>query len=183
MRKLFLISSLLLANCNQARTPERGVDTTLPDVPGKIEGTLAYPADLAEFPELEACAEDPAGKVQACVAGYPSTQYELHLPPGTYFLFARRKLDPKVRAYYTDFIQCGSLDSCTSHAKIAVNLADSEEKTGIELGDWKDLPQAAENVATNMATGYAPDYEGSARTTDDPESVSTNSVSTDESGL
>ena len=153
MRKYATFAFLILSACNQTRTPERGVDTTLPEVPGKVSGTLSYPSRETEFPELEACAENLAGKTQGCVSGFPSSSYELSLPAGTYFMFTRRKEDMTIRAYYSDFIRCGSMDSCTSHAKIPVAVAEGEETSGIELGDWENLPKVSDDADDiNMAT-------------------------------
>ena len=155
-RSLFSLL-ILLASCDRAIVPEKGVDTTLPDVPGKISGTLAFPDSLMEFPELEACAESMSGKLQGCVSGYPSSDYTLELPPGDYHLFARRKSDPEPRAYFTDYIRCGSLDTCVSHAKIAVTVSDGAEKRDVELGDWTDLLKSGSvGMDTNMSSDKPP---------------------------
>lgn len=108
---------------------------------GTITGTLSYPSDHIP-PEIQICAESLADGTIACTdkhlksAGDAGpTTYALDLKPGTYHIYSIMP-DGPYRAYYSQYITCGSQAGCPSHEPIAVELQAGQTVENIDPNDW-----------------------------------------------
>ena len=116
--------------------------------PGVITGQLMYPSDY--IPEdLTVCAESLRDGTTLCTAEQLQdelrrTIYRLELPPGDYHVYAKLTdqasfsdaYGPDYRAYYSEFVTCGLLASCTSHAPIVVRVGAGATVDSIDPTDW-----------------------------------------------
>lgn len=152
MRRLIGLAFVALAACGSDE-PQRGVDTTLPEDPATISGSLTGPNDTIPD-DLQVCAETLDGRTAWCKAeitrnGY-SGSYTLKVPGGSYRVFARTSEAPGYKAYYK---QCASQDpECTSHAPVVIKIEEGETREGVDIDDWagNSAPPAAlsdENVS------------------------------------
>ena len=127
--------AVMLGACGQiGETPERGVDTTLPDNPGKLMGDLSFPSDYLPN-DLKVCAEAGDGK-QYCDAQIDGSSYVLEVPAGQYRVFAQTAAMPGVRAYYSEFVECGSYSWCSSHEPLKIAIEEGETHGRVNPGDW-----------------------------------------------
>ena len=134
------VMSLLLASPAAASEPS-----------GVITGQLMYPSDY--IPEdLTVCAESIGDGTALCTAEQLQdelrrTIYRLELPPGDYHVYAKLTdqasfsdaYGPDYRAYYSEFVTCGLLASCTSHAPIVVRVDAGATVDSIDPTDWYDF--------------------------------------------
>ena len=160
MRRLAaIVLAVITAACD--RTPERGVDTTLPEElvpPAIISGSLSYPSDY--IPEdMQICAEPVGGGGLICNAEKTSDTYTLSVPGGSYKVFARTAQLPKVKAYYSEFVSCGYEQWCTSHTPIVVTLDSGETRTGVDPGDWLGSSSPRPEAEGESSNAPSPDAD------------------------
>ena len=130
-----------LAACERA--PEQAaerpvpVETAAPE--GTIRGQLTYPSDY--IPEdLQVCAREiTSGEVFCNSRREGDKQYSLQVPVGVYEVWAQTRDWPSVRAFFSEFVRCGSSAECTDHAPIKVVVDPGEETIGVDPGDWYDI--------------------------------------------
>ncbi|WP_162888026.1 hypothetical protein [Sphingomonas mesophila] len=143
MRKFALAALVTVSACAEERSPERGVDTTLPDLPSSITGTVSYPSDVPPE-DIEVCAETSKDRRQVlCVPADAGSKFSLPLAPGNYLVFARSKQN-KIRAYYTPAVSCGLSLYCEDHEPIVVKVTEGQVTSGIDPGDWFNLFKSPE---------------------------------------
>lgn len=154
MRRLIVLAALCLAACDGKREPERGVDTSpLADEPtGKITGRLSYPSD--GIPEdIDVCAETLDGKTRHCGPEISGINYILKVPAGIYRVYSYLQSEPTDRAYYSQFVRCGSHLNCPSHEPITVTVEEGQTVGDVEPGDWyPDSNSTAESASADKAT-------------------------------
>lgn len=113
---------------------------------GTISGTTMYPSEFN--PAQRVCAQSikDAG-YQRCVdvaeqTGQQVPTFSIKVAPGTYEVYAMIKnpsdlgLTESRRAYWTEFVACGLLASCASHAHIEVKVGSGQAVTGVSPHDW-----------------------------------------------
>ncbi len=137
--------------------PQIEDDTVIPDetaseaaMPGKklgtLEGSLSFPS--SGIPDtLEVCAENTESLEEICTGEIQKSDdyqygfgYKLEVPPGEYTVYARLPNDP-YRAYYSDFVICGSVASCPSHKPVVIDVAANMTLSNIDPQDWYDSNQ------------------------------------------
>ena len=164
-----LCAAAILSTCGQAtESPQRGVDTTLPDNPGKLTGSLSFPSDYIPK-DLRVCAEAVAGSEQYCSAQISGDSYVLEVPEGEYRVFAQTAEMPGQRAYYSEFVECGYYSWCPSHEPVKVKIEEGETRNRVNPGDWyvQQRSEPAEdgetydNAGTESATNDAVEDDGS----------------------
>jgi hypothetical protein len=117
---------------------------------GIITGELSYPSD--EIPkEIHICAEGVESARITCTNDHiegggdnARTTYRLEVPAGNYWVFAilaeGAEFKPSsgldYRAYYSEFVTCGSQASCPSHQPIMVAVKAGETVSDIGPNDW-----------------------------------------------
>ena len=145
------ISLLVLApaNAQQAsNAPAPGAASSLAS--GTITGTLSYPSDHIPR-EIHICAEGvESGKI-SCTNEHimqtgkdVRTTYRLVVEPGRYYVYSilpeSADFDPSTgvdyRAYYSEFVTCGSQASCPSHEPIVVEVQAGKTVERIDPNDW-----------------------------------------------
>ena len=170
----------LLSACGRpGESPQKGVDTTLPDNPGKLMGSLTFPSDYIPK-DLRVCAEAADGGRQFCNAQISDDSYVLEVPEGEYRVFAQTADMPGVRAYYSEFVECGYYTWCASHEPIRVKIGEGEARNGVNPGDWyaqqsSEPAAAAEDTENYGSADTEPATDGaveddSAPTDDETES-------------
>jgi len=115
--------------------------TNVPSDLGKIEGDFIFPSEFIPN-TMKACAEDISTEEVICSktlveTGLPNT-FSFYVPAGTYYVYAQSGLggQEEVKAYYSEFVTCGLLASCTSHEKIPVEVSSGETVSDIKPHDW-----------------------------------------------
>jgi len=116
---------------------------------GTISGSLSYPSE--SLPALGVCAKSVTGEEMFCTYQMiPDQQYkygygyEIDVPPDTYNVFAHLVDDANAlsgytdeeRAYYSEFVTCGLLFDCPSHAPIQVTVGRNAHLQDIDPADW-----------------------------------------------
>jgi len=155
---------ILFACGRPSESPEKGVDTTLPDNPGKLTGSLSFPSDYIPK-DLRVCAEAADGK-QFCNAQISSDSYVLEVPEGEYRVFAQTGEMPGVRAYYSEFVVCGYYSWCPSHQPLKIAVEEGGVRTGVNPGDW--YAQESSEPAATAADSENYDNSGAESATDGP---------------
>lgn len=107
---------------------------------GTIEGSISYPGEGIPG-DLQICAETLQGVLVKCTNSHiPNAKYQygvgysLELSEGNYYVYATTGQGNK--AYYTEFVTCGLMYSCASHAKIVVQVIAGQTISKIDPGDW-----------------------------------------------
>ena len=112
---------------------------------GIIEGKLGWPSEKEFFPLMKVCAENVNTKKISCLdlnkRNYEKTEYKWKLPVGTYFIYSQLLHDEadtsaRCRAYYSEFITCGTKVDCKSHKPIAVTVKSGITLKNIDPYDW-----------------------------------------------
>lgn len=148
---------VMLSACGRpSEAPERGVDTTLPENPGKLSGTITFPSDYIPK-DLRVCAEAADGK-QFCDAQISGDSYVLEVPEGEYRVFAQTGEMPGVRAYYSEFVACGYYSTCPSHEPLKVTVEEGGARTGVDPGDWY-AQQMTEPATSEETESYEDEAE------------------------
>lgn len=116
---------------------------------GFIEGSLGYPSEF--IPEdMVICAENLDTKKLYCTENHIQDNkythglgYNIEVPAGDYFVYAYLKETPayseNYKAYYSEFVTCGSSVECKSHAPIKVTVDANTTKSNIDPQDWYDF--------------------------------------------
>lgn len=132
-----------------SETYESEVSSSTPS-PGKvsakgiIEGSLSYPSE--EIPEnMAVCAESDATDQTICTNKKITDKkytygkgYTLEVPAGSYFVYAKIP-DREYYAYYSEFVTCGLLASCTNHTPIEVEVKANQTVSKIDPQDWYNI--------------------------------------------
>jgi len=118
---------------------------------GTVTGQIMYPSDYIPA-DLNVCAENLGDGTVVCTAKHLKgkqhrTIYRLDLPPGDYHVYAKLTdaasygagYGPDYRAYYSEFVICGLLASCPSHAPIRVRVQAGKTVGSIDPADWYDF--------------------------------------------
>lgn len=145
------ISLLILAPAiaqQAGNSPVPGAASSLAS--GIITGTLSYPSDHIPR-EIHICAEGvESGKI-SCTnehitqAGKDArTTYRLEVEPGRYYVYSilpeSADFEPSsgvdYRAYFSEFVTCGSQASCPSHEPIVVEVQAGKTVEKIDPNDW-----------------------------------------------
>ncbi len=108
---------------------------------GKIKGSLDYPGE--GVPTLKVCAETISlEKKRICInTEINAATFQIVVPPGKYFVFAslvekRDAISTDYRAYWSEFVKCGSKATCKVHSPIKIEVKSGETVTGIDPQDW-----------------------------------------------
>lgn len=89
---------------------------------GIVRGSLSYPS--ARIPSQKVCAEDGLKTVEFCTQTADGADaYALTVPEGSYYVYATGPDDKEKRAYFSEYVECGSKPECLSHSPIAVTIA------------------------------------------------------------
>lgn len=108
---------------------------------GFIEGELSYPSDGIPS-DMKVCADNLDTGIQTCTSKHlrrgRRTHYRLAVPAGRYHVWSSTREAPGRRAYYNDFVVCGTKASCPSHRKIEVAVRAGQTIRKIDPGDWYD---------------------------------------------
>lgn len=124
----FIIGKSVKNNSQPLQTPEQVAKL------GTIQGTLSYPSE--GIPDnMQVCAETLHQAQIKCVQGQNSV-YSLEVDPGTYFVYAYLPDNPTLKAYYSEFVTCGLMAECPSHAPIEVIVAAGDNILDIDPADW-----------------------------------------------
>jgi hypothetical protein len=125
---------------------------------GTISGYLIYPSSFIP-PELGVCAQKISNLQNVvCTSQIKDPKfkngvgYQLELDPGEYYVYSY--LDDQ-KAYYTEFVTCGLLASCPSHAKIPVLVTAGSNQDDILPHDWYDTPSADPSPTSSPQTPTA----------------------------
>lgn len=106
---------------------------------GSIEGALSFPSDFIPD-DIAVCAEEIGSKIQHCNARKTrrgaAVRYSLSVPAGEYHVFARSQEMAGKKAYYSQFVTCGLMASCKSHAPIPVKVGAGAKVTAVNPQDW-----------------------------------------------
>lgn len=106
---------------------------------GSISGTLSYPSEYMPA-DMRVCAESAASKTTTCTSRTSNkgrrTTYLLPVEPGDYFVYAATRDAPGYKAYWSEFVRCGSDAKCKSHKPILVRVLANSRLTGIDPQDW-----------------------------------------------
>lgn len=119
---------------------------------GRITGKLTYPgegiptdlvlcvtvAPLNSGPTY--CSKDrPARLQQAKITfkvNHRAASYTISLPAGSYYVYAKTREMPGVKAFYDEFIKCGIRVECTSKEPIMIKVKAGKTRSGITVGDF-----------------------------------------------
>ncbi len=114
---------------------------------GVVTGSLSYPSE--RIPEnLGVCAEEISTEKTVCTDNHlvdASYQYgygyRIEIPAGEYYVYAYVPNQPGAtgevyKAYYSEFVKCGSDISCESHEPIKVIVKQGEVTEGVDPQDW-----------------------------------------------
>jgi len=154
----------LLYGCGRSdEQAVKGVDTTLPENPAVLTGTVSFPSDYIPA-DLRICAEAVQGGASYCNAKIDDRSYTLEVPAGSYRVFAQTADDPGVKAYFSRFVECGSYISCESHDPIIVTVQEGEKRGGVDPGDWYVPDSSGRSAASSedAEENYEPESEGDA---------------------
>lgn len=102
---------------------------------GVIRGQLSFPSDYLPA-DLQVCAREVDSGEVFCNSQKAGNGYSLPVPPGAYEVWAQTRDWPGVRAFFSEFVRCGSTVECTDHTPITVAVDSGGEATGIDPGDW-----------------------------------------------
>lgn len=117
---------------------------------GILEGSIIPPAGVS-VSQLQVCAVNVATKESFCNGSKRVTDkkfikgvgYRLTVPAGSYSVYAttaRNPRDPNAyRAYYTEFVTCGDLKTCTDHTTITVDAINNFIQSNIDPTDWNNI--------------------------------------------
>lgn len=108
---------------------------------GSITGSLSFPS--SGIPEnMEVCAENVTTQQLFCTSEHLKGDeytygfgYDLELPLGKYFVYAKLPNDP-YKAYYSEFVTCGLSVECESHLPLSVEVTEGVELKNIDPQDW-----------------------------------------------
>ncbi len=129
----FFIIGKSVNNSNQP-APLATVEPTPGPTTGIIQGALSYPSEGIPA-DMQVCAETLQNQQVKCVQGQNSA-YSLELMPGSYYVYAYLSGNPNFKAYYSEFVTCGLMAECPSHAPIEVAVAAEDNILDIDPGDW-----------------------------------------------
>lgn len=114
---------------------------------GVVTGSLSYPSE--RIPEnLGVCAEEISTEKTVCTDNHiwgSSYQYgygyRIEIPAGEYYVYAYVPNQPGAtgeiyKAYYSEFVKCGSDISCENHEPIKVIVKQGEVTEGADPQDW-----------------------------------------------
>ncbi len=111
---------------------------------GKISGKLTYPSEFIPS-DMVVCVEGEGRTVcsnSRDKAGYvfkvnrAAARYEVSLPAGRYYIYARTREMAGTKAYYNEFVRCGMNVRCKSKNRIRLTVRSGRAVTGITVGDW-----------------------------------------------
>jgi hypothetical protein len=114
---------------------------------GWIEGSLSYPSEQLPT-DLQVCAKNTGTNNEICTAERITDSkytygfgYKLEVAPGIYQVYAVTQAsgDP-LKAYFTEFVSCGSTADCVDHTVIDVQVDGGETMEGVDPGDWYGEP-------------------------------------------
>jgi hypothetical protein len=111
---------------------------------GKIKGKLTYPSEFIPA-DMVVCVEgtsrticsnsrDKSGYIFKVNRG--AAKYEVSLPAGKYYIYAKTREMAGEKAYYNEFVKCGMDVRCKSKKKIRLNVRSGGTISGITVGDW-----------------------------------------------
>lgn len=102
---------------------------------GTVSGILRYPGE--EIPEMRVCAVNKKTEKKSCAYTVPGTKtYAIHAPAGDYWVFSETEDDPENRrAWYSEFIKCGQLETCKNHTPADVTVI-AEKISEAFPNDW-----------------------------------------------
>lgn len=134
---LAIAATCLAAACDRAE--QAAQEQLAPPAPapadGVIRGQLSFPSDY--IPEdIQVCAREVDSGDVACNSQREGSGYSLRVPPGTYEVWAQTRDWPGVRAFFSEFVRCGSTVECTDHTPITVVVDPGAETIGVDPGDW-----------------------------------------------
>jgi cytoskeletal protein RodZ len=109
---------------------------------GTIKGQASYPSE--QLPEdEEVCAQpvnEPSAKPICINVGKQQTiKYELTVPEGTYYVYAKTEKLSGYKAYYNEFVKCGLSVDCpesTHLQQIPVKVTAGAVVENVDPGDW-----------------------------------------------
>jgi hypothetical protein len=111
---------------------------------GTIEGSLSYPSEY--IPEdMQICARASVAAASAfCTSDHITDSrytygvgYKLTVPYGQYYVYAQPDDTSNYLAYYTEYVQCGMTENCTSHDWVVVTVSEANPHVeNIDPGDW-----------------------------------------------
>jgi hypothetical protein len=112
---------------------------------GTIEGSLSYPSE--RLPEnMLVCAESVEMKQTTCTDVKMKDNkytygvgYKLDVPVGKYFVYAKLPENDDNYAYYSEFVTCGLLASCTSHKPIEIEVKANQTTSKVDPQDWYNI--------------------------------------------
>ena len=109
---------------------------------GIINGSFLYPSEGMP-PDLEAHAVNlDTNKEYSTKEHINSAEYtyrvgfKLSVPAGRYYLYATLPSSPRTKAYYNEFIRCGTSVTCKDYTKIEVKVESGKQTDGAVVGDW-----------------------------------------------
>lgn len=112
---------------------------------GKITGNMGYPAEGIPA-EIIVCADNLESKTTTCTKPRKENSstilpFELSVPEGTYYVYetGSSAYGKDYKAYYSEFVTCGSSVNCTSHKPIKVDVKSGETVKNIAPTDWYNL--------------------------------------------
>lgn len=115
-------------------------------VPGTIEGTTAYPSEFN--PAQRVCAQSTTDSgYERCTdvpeqEGPDAPKFSIKVTPGSYHVYAYLRnpadlgLTESHRAYWTEFVRCGTISGCGSHAPLLVVVVSGMTVVDIRPQDW-----------------------------------------------
>ena len=111
---------------------------------GTISGKLSYPSDF--IPDLIICAEPVTGGKETCKAVRSNKRgvFSMQVSAGNYYVYAKvanakeTSVSPDYRAYFNEFVRCGSNASCRDRTKIAVEVKPGGMAKDVLPADWYD---------------------------------------------
>ena len=111
---------------------------------GSIEGTMNYPSEFVPK-DMRVCAVEVSNSNEYCTTKKVKSgslyRYSLKVPVGEYYVYAVTN-DPSsaamrgYKAFYTEFVTCGLLASCSSHSKIRVSVGSNAIVKNVDPQDW-----------------------------------------------
>lgn len=102
---------------------------------GLIRGDLSYPSDWIPD-DLKICWRNLSTEESDCEKPSGERSYELSLPEGEYYVWARRESDTSFRGFYSAASKCGLSVDCLSHRPLAVPVLEDQITTGVDPSDW-----------------------------------------------
>jgi hypothetical protein len=103
---------------------------------GVIQGTLTTPSNDIPVEDILICVEDTVTQARYCTTEFTDSKYTLEIPQGTYNVYSLHAVEG-TKAYYSEYVLCGSKDTCPSHTPLNVVVKPGETVTGIDPTDWK----------------------------------------------